>query len=243
MAFDVATGRIRGHFQYNPNESWDWDEVSPPILVDYQRNGRTVKGLINVARNGYIWFLERFPDRIGFVDGKPYVTQNVYKSLDPMTGRPDVDDAHKPATGKAAPFCPNAHGGKNWPPVAFSPKTRLMYVPANNNLCGLMTGVAVRYERGQGVHRRAIGHAVPRARRRPRGRGAGLERGHRPEGVDARLRQDAELGLDAGHRRRRGVHGRHQRPQDPRVRCVHRQAAVGGSDQFRHRGAAIDLHA
>ena len=50
VAFDVATGRIKGHFQYNPNESWDWDEVSPPILVDYQRGGRTVKGLINVAR-------------------------------------------------------------------------------------------------------------------------------------------------------------------------------------------------
>ena len=142
VAIDVATGRIRGHFQYNPNESWDWDEVSPPIVVDYQRNGRTVKGLVNVARNGYIWFLERFPDRIGFVDGKPYVTQNVFQGLDPKTGRPDVDDAHKPGTGKAAPFCPNQHGGKNWPPVAFSPKTRMMYIPANNNLCGLMTGVA-----------------------------------------------------------------------------------------------------
>ena len=30
VAIDVATGRINGHFQYNPNESWDWDEVSPP---------------------------------------------------------------------------------------------------------------------------------------------------------------------------------------------------------------------
>jgi alcohol dehydrogenase (cytochrome c) len=149
VAVDVATGRIRGHFQYDPNESWDWDEVSPPIVVDYQRNGRTVKGLINVARDGYIWFLERFPDRIGFVEGKPFVTQDVYRSLDPVTGRPDVDPAHKPGTGKAASFCPSPHGGKNWPPVAFSPKTRLMYVPANNNLCGVMTGVAVRYERGK----------------------------------------------------------------------------------------------
>jgi alcohol dehydrogenase (cytochrome c) len=26
IALDVATGRIKGHFQYNPNESWDWDE-------------------------------------------------------------------------------------------------------------------------------------------------------------------------------------------------------------------------
>ena len=50
IALDVATGKIVGHHQYTPNESWDWDEVSQPILVDYQRNGRTVKGLIDVAR-------------------------------------------------------------------------------------------------------------------------------------------------------------------------------------------------
>jgi len=52
IALDASTGAIKGHFQYNPNESWDWDEVSPPILVDYQRNGRTIKGLIDVARDG-----------------------------------------------------------------------------------------------------------------------------------------------------------------------------------------------
>jgi alcohol dehydrogenase (cytochrome c) len=56
IAIDVATGQIKGHFQYNPNESWDWDEVSPPILVDYQRNGRTIKD-DDVARDGYLWFL------------------------------------------------------------------------------------------------------------------------------------------------------------------------------------------
>jgi alcohol dehydrogenase (cytochrome c) len=57
IAIDVATGRIKAHFQYHPNDSWDWDEVSPPILVDYQRNGRTRKGLIDIARDGYMWFL------------------------------------------------------------------------------------------------------------------------------------------------------------------------------------------
>ena len=57
LALDVATGAIKGYFQYHPNDSWDYDEVSPPILVDYQRNGRTVKGLVDVARDGYVWFL------------------------------------------------------------------------------------------------------------------------------------------------------------------------------------------
>jgi len=44
VAIDVATGKIKGHFQYTPNESWDWDEVSPPILVDYQRKGQRPHG-------------------------------------------------------------------------------------------------------------------------------------------------------------------------------------------------------
>jgi len=59
IAVDVATGKIKGHFQYDPNESWDWDEVSPPILVDFKRGSRTYKGLIDVGRDGYLWFLER----------------------------------------------------------------------------------------------------------------------------------------------------------------------------------------
>ena len=60
--------------------------MSPPILVDYQRNGRTIKGLIDVARDGYIWFLERSAGPIKFVEGKPFVYQDVFRSLDPVTG-------------------------------------------------------------------------------------------------------------------------------------------------------------
>jgi len=148
IAIDVATGKIKGHHQYDPNESWDWDEVSPPILVDYQRNGRTVKGLIDVARDGYLWFLERTDGAINFVDGTPFVKQNVYKSLDPKTGRPEVDLNRKPGTGKTADFCPSLWGGKNWPPIAFSPQTRMIYIPANENLCMTSTGEKVEYTPG-----------------------------------------------------------------------------------------------
>ena len=149
VAFDVATGAIKGHFQYHPNDSWDWDEVSPPILVDYQRNGRTVKGLINVARDGYLWFLERTIGPIKFVQGMPFVKQNVFRSLDPKTGRPDVDPARQPGTGKMAEFCPSHWGGKNWPPIAFNPKTRMIYIPANENLCATIVGRPVTYTAGR----------------------------------------------------------------------------------------------
>ena len=149
LAIDASTGAIKGYHQYHPNDSWDWDEVSPPILVDYQRNGRTVKGLIDVARDGYLWFLERTNGPINFVEGKPYVTQTVFKSLDPKTGRPDVDPEHKPGSNKKATFCPSLWGGKNWPPIAFSPKTRMFYIPANENLCETMTGDKASYKPGE----------------------------------------------------------------------------------------------
>jgi alcohol dehydrogenase (cytochrome c) len=149
VAIDAATGAIKGHFQYHPNDSWDWDEVSPPILVDFTRGGRRITGLIDAARNGYLWFLERTDGRINFVDAKPFVKQNVFRSVDPRTGRPDVDPARKPGTGKSANFCPSHWGGKNWPPIAFSPKTRLIYIPANENVCGEMLGSEVTYTSGR----------------------------------------------------------------------------------------------
>ena len=149
IAIDAATGAIKGHFQYHPNDSWDWDEVSPPILVDYTRGGRTVKGLVDAARDGYLWFLERTSGAIAFVDARPYVKQNVFRSIDPKTGRPDVDPERKPGTGKDVDFCPSHWGGKNWPPIAFSPKTRMIYIPANENLCATITGREVTYSPGK----------------------------------------------------------------------------------------------
>jgi len=149
VAIDVATGQLKGHHQYHPNDSWDWDEVSPPILVDYRRNGRTVKGLIDVARDGYLWFLERTNSSINFVHGVPFVKQNVFRSLDPKTGRPDVDPNRKPVTNKKVDFCPSFWGGKDWPPIAFSPQTRMIYIPANENLCSTITGQKVEYRPGE----------------------------------------------------------------------------------------------
>ena len=123
IALDVATGAIKGHFQYHPNDSWDWDEVSPPILVDYRRNGRTIKGLIDVARDGYLWFLERSagPDPLR----RRQAVRESERVREPRSRRPDG-----PTSIPRASLAPESarisartlHGGKNWPPIAFSPQ-------------------------------------------------------------------------------------------------------------------------
>ena len=150
LALDAATGRLRGHHQYHWNDSWDWDEVSAPLLIDFQRSGQTIAGLVHPGRNGYLWFLRREDTgAIGFVDAKPYVKQDVFTAIDSDTGRPSYDETKKPRIGKPATFCPSHWGGKDWPPAAFSPRTRLLYVPANDNVCATLGGVEEEYRAGR----------------------------------------------------------------------------------------------
>ena len=150
VAFDADTGELKGHHQYHWNGSWDWDEVSAPLLIDVPRNGRTIKSLVHPARNGYLWLLERTAGAINFVDANPYVDQNVFASIDPVTGRPEYDSERKPGTNRSATFCPSLWGGKDWPPAAYSPLTGYLYIPANENLCSTMVGREVEYQPGEG---------------------------------------------------------------------------------------------
>jgi alcohol dehydrogenase (cytochrome c) len=141
LALDGDTGKIKGHFQYHQNESWDWDAQNAPMLVDFQKDGATTKGLLTPQRNGYLYWLQRNTDgAISYVNSQPYVPQNVFKSVDPKTGRPEIDPAHKPGTGKAAQFCPGLWGGKDWPYEAYNPKTGMIYIPANEGHCNNLEG-------------------------------------------------------------------------------------------------------
>jgi alcohol dehydrogenase (cytochrome c) len=148
LALDLETGHIRGYHQYHWNDSWDWDEVSTPILMPVRRDGRTFPALVHPGRNGYLWLLERHANRISFVDAVEYVYQDVFTSIDPETGRPSYDEAHTPGTGYPTPFCPSLWGGKDWPPAAYNPETGLVYIPVNDNHCGIITGREVEYVPG-----------------------------------------------------------------------------------------------
>lgn len=145
ITLDPETGEIKGHFQYHPNDSFDWDEVAAPILIDLpNKDGETVPGLVHAARNGVLWELERKPDgQISFVRGTPYVKENWIKSMDPETGRVEYAEGRKPGTGVLGDFCPSFWGGKDWPPIAYSPDTNYVYIPANENLCTKMQGGTV----------------------------------------------------------------------------------------------------
>ena len=150
IAMDLDSGNIIGHHQYHWNDSWDWDEVSPPIIRPITYGGRTFKALVNVARNGHIFVLEPTPEGpINFVDAWPYVYGNVVTDIDPKTGRFTYDKAHWPVLNEKVEFCPSLWGGKDWPSAAYNPDTDMIYIPANENICSTLLGIDQEFIQGE----------------------------------------------------------------------------------------------
>ena len=141
IAMDPDTGKITGHYQYHWNDSWDWAGMSAPLLIDLEKDGQTVPGLVSAQRNGYMYWLERNDaGEIGYLEGKPFVYNDAFASLDPETGRPTYNEEHVPRTDKTTSYCPSLWGGKNYPYEAYNPDTGMIYVPANDNVCNKWTG-------------------------------------------------------------------------------------------------------
>ena len=57
--------------------------------------------------------------------------------------------SRKPGIDFEVDFCPSLWGGKDWPPAAFNPESRLLFIPANENACSTMAGEEVQYSPGR----------------------------------------------------------------------------------------------
>jgi alcohol dehydrogenase (cytochrome c) len=135
VALDADTGKIQWHFQTTPNDGWDYDGISELVLFEYEKNGKTVKAGATADKNGFFYVLDRTTGK--YINGTPFVDKITWaKGLD-KNGRPMVNEANRPGNPKGAKqgstvfSVPSFLGGKNWNPMAFSKKTGLFYVPAN----------------------------------------------------------------------------------------------------------------
>ena len=60
VALDLDTGKYVCHFQYIPHDVWDFDAVSPPVLIDVKdKDGKTIPGVIHAGKTGHIYVHDR----------------------------------------------------------------------------------------------------------------------------------------------------------------------------------------
>ena len=154
VALDVATGNLAWHFQYTPNDSWDYDEVGVHMLYDTVIDGRERKVVAHYGRNGFFYSLDRTDG--SFIKGEKYVNDlNWTAGLDPVTGRPvdydpslDVQIYNPEARALRADrdemkrACPTWHGGVAHQPLAFNPVKNIAYGVGTEG-CFSQSGAAV----------------------------------------------------------------------------------------------------
>jgi alcohol dehydrogenase (cytochrome c) len=125
IALDADTGALRWHFQFTPNDAYDYDSVQVPVLVDMDWQGKPARLMLWANRNGFFYVLDRVTGK--FLLGTPFVKVNWASGLD-ANGRPI--QTPQPA---GAPTWPGNQGGTNWYPPSYSPRTGLFYFAAWEN--------------------------------------------------------------------------------------------------------------
>jgi alcohol dehydrogenase (cytochrome c) len=141
ISWDPESGRMNWYFQYTPGDMWDYDEVGSHILIDGEVAGQPRKLITHSARNGFLYTMERANGAMTVA--KPYTDVNWTKGIDQKTGRPlDYDPGKDVQTyagvanqieGQPKKVCPSLLGGNNFWPSSFSPRTKLIYIPAISN--------------------------------------------------------------------------------------------------------------
>lgn len=126
VALHADSGRLAWHFQTTPGDRWDFDASATMVLADLKIDGRERATLLQANKNGYFYVLDR-------ATGKPIVA----KAFSYMNWSSGLDQSFRPVLTPSAEYhsspkliYPSVQGAHSWPPMAFSPRTRLAYIPS-----------------------------------------------------------------------------------------------------------------
>jgi PQQ-dependent dehydrogenase (methanol/ethanol family) len=113
VALDLATGKLRWYFQEVPHDTWDYDPISPPVLIDVpDASGRRVAAVAQAGKTGWVYVVDR-------ATGKPIRRSDAFVEQRNM---------FTPATREGVHLMPGGNGGSEWSPTAYSPQTGYLYV-------------------------------------------------------------------------------------------------------------------
>ncbi len=156
FARDPDTGVAKWVYQMTPHDEWDFDGINEMILADIPVKGEERKALVHFDRNGFGYTLDRITGELLVAEKfDPVVNWATHVVIDPSSdqhGRPQVVSQYSTAQQgedvNTTGICPAALGTKDQQPAAFSPRTKLFYVPTNH-VCMDYEPFRVSYTAGQ----------------------------------------------------------------------------------------------
>ena len=156
MARDPDDGMAKWFYQMTPHDEWDFDGINEMILTDQEIDGTERKLLTHFDRNGFAYTLDRVTGELLVAEKfDPTVNWATHIEMDPNSdqfGRPQVvaqfSTEQNGEDVNTTGICPAALGTKDQQPAAYSPETKLFYVPTNH-VCMDYEPFRVSYTAGQ----------------------------------------------------------------------------------------------
>ncbi|HXX19514.1 MAG TPA: PQQ-binding-like beta-propeller repeat protein [Candidatus Acidoferrum sp.] len=134
LAIHADTGRLAWYYQEAPGDAWDYDATQPIILTDLKIGGTNRKVLMQAAKTGFFYVLDRKTGQV--LSAEKFVPVTWADDVDLKTGRPvfapGVHEFKNNFNGKVY-LHPGSMGGHNWDPMSYDSKTGLVYIPEIEN--------------------------------------------------------------------------------------------------------------
>lgn len=126
VALDADTGAYKWHYQTNPGENWDYNAAMDMELADLTIGGVPRKVLMTAPKNGFFYVIDRTSGKL--ISATPFARVTWASGIDLKTGRPIDVPGNRFENG---PFgmAPGPVGAHSWLPMAYSPQSRLVYIP------------------------------------------------------------------------------------------------------------------
>jgi alcohol dehydrogenase (cytochrome c) len=149
VALHASSGTVAWYFQEVHHDLWDYDPASPPVLLNPRIGGHEVPAIIEAGKTGWLYVLDRRTGRpLVPTPEKPvppgpawqhaYPTQPESQNQPFSPQCPDTGLYRRegciftPPSDTPTLISPGGIGGASWVPVAYSPRTGLAYICAND---------------------------------------------------------------------------------------------------------------
>lgn len=129
VALDADSGEYKWHFQTTPRDQWDYTATQSIILAELPvgENGANKRVVMQAPKNGFFYVLDAQTGK--FISGNNFTPVQTWATGLDENGRPLVVPEATDST-KSFLMIPGPLGAHNWHPMAYSPDTKLAYIPA-----------------------------------------------------------------------------------------------------------------
>ena len=130
VALKPDTGDYVWHYQVTPKDNWDYTATQQLTLADITIDGEQRKVIMQAPKNGFFYILDRVTGEL--LSAEKFAKVTWASHIDMQTGRPVETKYADYQSNGGSYIWPSPYGAHNWQPMSFSPKTGLVYIPAQS---------------------------------------------------------------------------------------------------------------